>query len=155
MTENSDKYEIGYGRPPRNSQFKPGQSGNKKGRPKNSKNTYTMLTDVLEQKINIKENGKDLRISKKLAMIMQLVNKAVKGDVKAINSLLPHMLMADAKEEDKNKILASISQDDREIITNYLKNLSDFEGTEEASKTKEVSKKRIKKVKKGENNGTQ
>ena len=64
-------------------------------------------------------------------MIMQLVNKAVKGDVKAINSLLPHMLMADVKEEDKNKILASISQDDREIITNYLKNVSDFDGTEE------------------------
>lgn len=131
--EKSENYEVGYGKPPRKSQFKPGHSGNTKGRPKNSKNTYTMLNDVLEQKINIKENGKDLRIPKKLAMIMQLVNKAVKGDVKAINSLLPHMLMADAKEEDKNKILASISQDDREIITNYLKNMSDFEGTEEVN----------------------
>jgi len=129
--QNSEKYEIGYKKPPKDSRFKPGQSGNKKGRPKDNKNTYIMLTEVLEQKINIKENGMDLRISKKLAMIMQLVNKAVKGDVKAINSLLPHMLMADAKEEDKNRILASISQDDREIITNYLKNISDFDGTEE------------------------
>ena len=140
----AEEYEIGYGKPPRKSQFKPGHSGNTKGRPKNSKNTYTMLNDVLEQKINIKENGRDLRISKKLAMVMQLVNKAVKGDVKAINSLLPHMLMADAKEEDKNKILASISQDDREIITNYLKNLSDFEGTEEVSKEKRSKTKRKK-----------
>jgi len=39
-----------------------------------------MLTEVLDQKISIKENGRNLRISKKLAMIMQLVNKAVKGD---------------------------------------------------------------------------
>lgn len=136
--EKTENYEVGYGRPPQKSQFKPGQSGNNKGRPKNSKNTYTMLNDVLEQKINIKENGQELRISKKLATIMQLVNRAVKGDVKAINSLLPHMLMADAREEDKNKILASISQDDREIITNYLKNLSDFEGTEEANKTDNI-----------------
>ena len=134
MSEKSDKYEVGYGKPPRKSQCKPGESGNRKGRPKDSKNTYTMLNEVLDQKINIKENGRDLRIPKKLAMIMQLVNKAVKGDVKAINSLLPHMLMADAKEEDKNRILASISQDDREIITNYLKNMSDFEGTDEANK---------------------
>lgn len=126
-----EKYEIGYKKPPKDSQFRPGQSGNKKGRPKDHRNTYNMLTEVLDQKICIKENGRDLRISKKLAMIMQLVNKAVKGDVKAINSLLPHMLMADVKEEDKNKILASISQDDREIITNYLKNVSDFDGTEE------------------------
>lgn len=123
--------KTGYGKPPKESQFKPGQSGNKKGRPAGSKNTYTLLNEVLDQKINIKENGRDLRISKKLAMIMQLVNKAVKGDVKAINSLLPHMLMADAREADKNKILASISQDDREIITNYLKNMSDFDGTED------------------------
>ena len=130
----SEKYEVGYGKPPKNSQFKPGYSGNRKGRPKDSKNTYVMLNEVLDQKISIKENGRDLKIPKKLAMIMQLVNKAVKGDVKAINSLLPHMLMADAKEEDKNKILASISQDDREIITNYLKNMSDFEGTDEVNK---------------------
>lgn len=130
-TENPEKYEVGYKKPPRDSQFKAGQSGNRKGRPKDHRNTYNMLTEVLDQKISIKENGRDLRISKKLAMIMQLVNKAVKGDVKAINSLLPHMLMADVKEEDKNKILASISQDDREIITNYLKNVSDFDGIEE------------------------
>ncbi|MEI8390222.1 MAG: DUF5681 domain-containing protein [bacterium] len=132
-SENSDNYEVGYKKPPKDSQFKPGESGNKKGRPKDSKNTYAMLNEVLVQKISIKENGRDLRIPKKLAMIMQLVNKAVKGDVKAINSLLPHMLMADAKEEDKNKILASISQDDRDIITNYLKNISDFDGTEEVN----------------------
>lgn len=130
-SENPEEYEVGYKKPPKDSQFKAGNSGNRKGRPKDGKNTYVMLTEVLEQKISIKENGRDLRISKKLAMIMQLVNKAVKGDVKAINSLLPHMLMADAKEEDKNKILASISQDDREIITNYLRNVSDFDGTEE------------------------
>ena len=132
-TENPEKYEVGYKKPPRDSQFKAGQSGNRKGRPKDHRNTYNMLTEVLEQKISIKENGRDLRISKKLAMIMQLANKAVKGDVKAINSLLPHMLMADAKEEDKNKILASISQDDRDIITNYLRNVSDFDGTEDVN----------------------
>jgi len=131
--EDSEKYDIGYKKPPKDSQFRPGQSGNKKGRPKDHRNTYNMLTEVLDQKISIKENGRDLRISKKLAMIMQLVNKAVKGDVKAINSLLPHMLMADVKEEDKNKILASISQDDREIITNYLKNVSDFDGIDEVN----------------------
>ena len=130
----AENYEIGYGKPPKESQFTPGQSGNKKGRPKNSRNTYTLLNDVLEQKINIKENGRDLKISKKLAMLMQLVNKAVKGDTKAISALLPHMLMADAKEEDKNKIMASMSQDDREIITNYLKNISDFDGTGDINK---------------------
>lgn len=130
--DNSDN-EIGYGKPPKNSQFKPGESGNKKGRPKGSKNTFTLLNEILKQNIRIKENGVDLKISKKTAMLMQLVNKGVKGDTKAITALLPYVLMADAKEEDKNKILSAMSQDDKEIISNYLKDLSNFDGTEEVN----------------------
>ena len=130
----NSNYEIGYGRPPKNSQFKPGFSGNKKGRTKGSKNTYTLLNEILSQKIDIKENGQDLRITKKVAMLTQLVNKAVKGDTKAITALLPHMLISDAKEEDQNKILSALNQDDKEIISNYLKNLSDFDGTKELIK---------------------
>lgn len=120
--------EYGYGKPPKHSQFKPGQSGNKKGRPKGSKNTYILLNDVLNQKINIKENGKDLKISKKTAMIMQLVNKGVKGDIKAISTLLPHMLLADIKDEDKEKLMAALNQDDKEILSNFLKDISDYDG---------------------------
>lgn len=127
----TDKYDVGYGKPPKKHQFKPGQSGNKKGRPKGRKNTYTLLTELLEQKIPIKENGKDLKISKRSAMLIQLVNKAVKGDLKAINSLLPHVLLADAKEEDKNKILSALNQDDKQIIANFVKNFSEFNGVEE------------------------
>lgn len=124
------EYDVGFGKPPKDHQFKPGQSGNKKGRPKESKNTYALLNEVLNQKIAIKENSKDLKISKKTAILIQLVNKAVKGDIKAINTLLPHALIADAKEEDKNKILSALNFDDKEIISNYLKNYTEFNGVE-------------------------
>ena len=120
------EYEIGYGKPPKEYQFKKGQSGNKKGRPKNSKNTYVLLDEILSQTIPITENGKLMHISKRNAVLIQLVNKAVKGDLKATNALLPHMLMADAKEEDKEKIMSALNRDDEKIISNYLKTLSDF-----------------------------
>ncbi len=122
------EYEIGYGKPPKQYQFKKGQSGNKNGRPKNSKNTYVLLDEILSQTIPITENGKIMHISKRNAVLIQLVNKAVKGDLKATNALLPHMLMADAKEEDKEKIISALNKDDEKIITNYLKTLSDFNG---------------------------
>ena len=124
-------YEVGYKKPPQEHQFKSGLSGNNKGRPKEIRNTYNLLNEILDQKIDIKENGIDFKISKKIAMLTQLVNKGIKGDIKAINTLLPHMLIADAKEEDKAKILSAVSNDDKKIITNYLKNLSDFDGVEE------------------------
>lgn len=120
------EYEVGYGKPPKEYQFKKGQSGNKKGRPKNSKNTYVLLDEILSQTIPITENGKLMHISKRNAVLIQLVNKAIKGDLKATNALLPHMLMADAKEEDKEKIMSALNRDDEKIISNYLKTLSDF-----------------------------
>ncbi|MGY3477315.1 DUF5681 domain-containing protein [Bradyrhizobium ottawaense] len=42
---------VGYGRPPREHQFKPGQSGNKNGRPKGSKNEATIINEILDRKI--------------------------------------------------------------------------------------------------------
>jgi len=125
----NDEYEIGYGKPPQDHQFKPGFSGNKKGRPKGSKNTYTLLNEILNQKITVKEKDENIKISKKVAMLTQLVNKGVKGDIKAITTLLPHMLMSDLKEEDREKVLASLNHDDRTIIQMYL---SQFDGAKEA-----------------------
>ncbi|MDD3150659.1 MAG: DUF5681 domain-containing protein [Candidatus Gastranaerophilales bacterium] len=121
-------YEIGYGKPPKDAQFKPGFSGNRKGRPKGSKNTYTLLNNILNQKITVKENNENIKISKKIAMLTQLVNKGVKGDIKAISTLLPHMLMADIKEDDREKVLSSLNHDDKTIIQMYLSN---FDGVKE------------------------
>ena len=120
------EYEVGYGKKKKKYQFKKGQSGNKKGRPKNSKNTYVLLDEILSQTIPITENGKLIHISKRNAVLIQLVNKAIKGDLKATNALLPHMLMADAKEEDKEKIMSALNRDDEKIISNYLKRFADF-----------------------------
>lgn len=113
-------YEVGYGKPPKKSRFKAGRSGNPKGRPRGSKNTYTMLRDILDQKITIKEGGEELRITKKQALLMQLVNKGIKGDMKAITAVFPHVLMVDIKEEDKQKFLNTIHADDQEIIQAYM-----------------------------------
>lgn len=46
MTNKDSKYKVGYGCPPKEHQFKPGQSGNPKGRPKKNNN---FAEDVLEE----------------------------------------------------------------------------------------------------------
>jgi hypothetical protein len=116
----SNDYEVGYGKPPVISQFKPGESGNRKGRPRGSKNTYTLLNDILNQKITLKENGKALKLTKKSAMLIQLINKGVKGDTKAISILFPHLLEADTKEEEKKALMTALNTDDQEILNIYL-----------------------------------
>ena len=56
---------VGYRRPPVNRQFKPGQSGNPKGRPKGSKNFVTTFAEVLSRPIKVRDrnNGKARRVS--------------------------------------------------------------------------------------------
>jgi hypothetical protein len=45
------EFEIGYGRPPHATRFKPGQSGNPRGRPKRSKNGKTLLLEALNETV--------------------------------------------------------------------------------------------------------
>ncbi len=80
----SEPYEVGYGKPPKTGQFKPGQSGNPKGRPKKSKNSAVLLNLELDQRIVIQENGKKRTITKREAILKQLVNGAMSGNIHKI-----------------------------------------------------------------------
>lgn len=114
-------YEMGYMKPPKSGQFRPGQSGNPKGRPKGSKNTYKLLDEILNEKVQIVKNGNPIKIPKKLAMLLQAANKAAKGDLKALQILIPLMIEADNKNEELAKVAATICQDDMTIVKQFLK----------------------------------
>lgn len=114
-------YETGYMKPPKSGQFQPGQSGNPRGRPSGSKNTHKLLDEIVNEKIQMTKNGKPVKISKKQAMLLQATNKAVQGDLKALQTLLPVMAEADNKNEELAKAATAIRQDDIEILKQYLK----------------------------------
>lgn len=114
-------YECGYMKPPKSGQFRAGQSGNPKGRPKGSKNTYKLLDEILNEKVQIVKNGNPIKIPKKLAMLLQAANKAAKGDLKALQILIPLMIEADNKNEELAKVAATIRQDDMTIVKQFLK----------------------------------
>ena len=116
--------KVGYGNPPAATRFKKGVSGNAKGRPRGSKNTYKLLDDLLEQKVAIMQEGRQVKISKKTAMLLQAVNAAVKGDLKALQIIFPHLIIADAKQEDKNKTFERLKQDYQAILDLFIKNSS-------------------------------
>lgn len=88
----ADEYEVGYGKPPRDSQFKKGQSGNKRGRPKGVKNLKTDVVEELTEMVKMRIGDRALRISKQRALLKLLWLKGMKGDSRALNSLLGLLL---------------------------------------------------------------
>ena len=90
MSENNtlDRYEVGYGKPPKSTQFKKGVSGNPKGRPKKPLDFDHELLREAKSLITINENGQRTRISKAQGIAKQLTNKALTGDISALKSFL-------------------------------------------------------------------
>lgn len=76
--------EVGYGKPPKQFQFKKGQSGNLHGRPKKKQTNAELLNELLDEKIMV--NG--IAITKRKALYLSMVNDAIKGKASARNTLL-------------------------------------------------------------------
>lgn len=110
---------IGYGNPPKATRFAKGQSGNPRGRPKGSKNMLKLVAEILEQKISIIQDGKPFKISKRTAMFLQLINSAVKGNLKAISSVIAFIEKIDAQDE-RVKQEETLSIDDEAFIQNFI-----------------------------------
>jgi len=114
--------QVGYGRPPKTTRFKKGQSGNPKGRPKGSLNVATVLIKTLREKVVINENGQRKTVTKFEAALKQLVNKALGSDIRALRLLLDLARHAEAKQGvaggEQNPVLGEL---DQEVIAGIMK----------------------------------
>ena len=90
MHEN-DNDEVGYGKPPKASQFKPGQSGNPNGRPRKPKDFDGILDRELSQTIRITDSGESKTLTKREILVKTLINAALKGDRAALKLVLAYM----------------------------------------------------------------
>jgi hypothetical protein len=73
-------YDVGYGKPPKSSRFKSGQSGNPKGRRKRSKNGKTLLVEALDEIVLVTEAGVQQRMTKREVFYKTLVARSLKDN---------------------------------------------------------------------------
>jgi Family of unknown function (DUF5681) len=114
------RYEVGYGRPPRAHQFKPGESGNARGRPKGAKSEATILPALLNRKIEIREGGRVRKITVHEAILLRCVEDALKGNVKATSFLLNRYAAMQASETQE---IDEMSKDEREVLESFVSRL--------------------------------
>jgi hypothetical protein len=119
VASDRDDDAVGYKRPPKHGQFRPGQSGNPRGRRKNVRNFKTDLLEELREQITIRENGRERRISKQRAFIKALVTAAIKGDMRATNALVSFRTRTTSDDEEQDLKGTAIAEDG-DIVEAFL-----------------------------------
>lgn len=138
MSNEQDKaeYEIGYKRPPKGSQFKKGQSGNRNGRAKGLFNLATELHRELATYVTVNENGRSKRVKKGSLAVKQIVNKAASGELKAFGFLSSWNNFYEQNQQAKGELIPEVLLEaDHLVMTNILRRIRERDPIEAESTT--------------------
>ena len=117
MTKKTSKngaYAVGYGKPPKEHQFKPGQRANPNGRPKGPGNILKTVARHAKRKVTVIENGVEKKMSRIDVVVSAMFSKASKGDVPAAR-LLTHLVMM-AKELEGEDFQSAYTEADLAVM---------------------------------------
>jgi hypothetical protein len=138
-SDTASKYDIGYGRPPVHTRFKPGHPGCG-GRPKKQRNGRTVLEATLDERITIREGKRTRSVTKHDAIILRLVNDAASGDAKALSNLITLMRLYGLIEQPQETTSTqSFTADDLAIITDFIGRLENQEESTQPAGSTESS----------------
>ncbi len=98
------KKGSGFGEGSKPTRYKPGQSGNPKGRPKGAKSARTIIKALMEEDVQITIGGEHKTVSKLEAMLLQLQQEALAGDIRAQDKILALLEQCEGEEQAREQI---------------------------------------------------
>lgn len=122
--------DVGYGRPPRAHQFKPGRSGNPRGRPKGARNESTILRGILDRKILTQSGGRSKKISILEGILLRVIEDSLRGNVKSAAFVLNRyaaMVSGELPQHD-------LSNEDREVLEAFAARVGTRRASERGEK---------------------
>lgn len=132
MSAGEEDYQVGYRRPPKGTRFKKGQSGNKKGRSKESRNFSTDLDEVLQAPVTVMVNGRPKKVTTQLAVLYRLREKALKGEQRANERFLDKAEQRSAEKVARSEERA-LTATEEDILAHFGQQLLAEAGVEPAA----------------------
>jgi|GraSoi2013_115cm_1033766.scaffolds.fasta_scaffold304098_1 hypothetical protein len=113
----SPERKVGRGKPPKHAQYKKGQTGNERGRPKGSKNLTTLMMEAAHHPVTAMIGGKKRTISTLSATIMQLAKKAASGEHRATVKFLDYVDKIESRAAAARPTQYPLSEPDLEVLS--------------------------------------
>lgn len=115
-------YEVGYGKPPKETRFKAGESGNRKGRPKRHRNLKTVLEEALREKVTIREGERRRTIARIDVWVRTVLGQALRGEAKGTQNLLGLIRVAGLAGNEAEAASAEPARyEDEALIKDFLR----------------------------------
>ncbi|MBV8474117.1 MAG: hypothetical protein JO234_11930 [Hyphomicrobiales bacterium] len=107
-SKEAEKDRVGYGRPPKHTQFKKGNRANPRGRGAAQRGDLAeAVRETLSTKVEISQGGRKRRVTRGEANILALFDKARKGDAAAADRLLD-LHASSAKRADGGPVVIDV-----------------------------------------------
>ena len=110
------EYEVGRGKPPKDTQFKKNDGRHRPGRPKGSKNLAALIMEAARDQVSVTIDGKPRKISKAKSAAIQLANKGAMGDPKLLGQFLDRLDEIETRAAASKPSEYTLSDADLEVI---------------------------------------
>jgi hypothetical protein len=113
-------YRVGYGRPPAETRFKPGASGNPKGRRKKAPSFSEVTEQVLDEKIEVRIGDRVLRMSNRQALVRSAIRQAHAGKPRLLTVLPAIMRYESESLQTRGDANLNLAAEDEAILADFL-----------------------------------
>jgi hypothetical protein len=114
-------YKVGYGKPPKHTQFKKGVSGNPSGRRKRPDTMAAVLQDALRETITVFQGGKRKTITKMEAAVKRLIDKSIAGDMSAFRVL---SVLTQVLSDSPSGSMSELEPLDQKVLDNLFRRVA-------------------------------
>lgn len=100
--------------------FKPGHSGNPKGRPRKAQSVTASLQRAWDEKVEVTERGRRVRIRKGEIAVKQLANSSASGDIRSTKLAMEYLQKAEDREAAAPSLPKPLTATDHQIVKAFL-----------------------------------